>query len=151
MHHLDDLARYKERVRTRVCGSENLGTRAWYREAFGRGAIDVAHFDIGWIGGISEARKIAALAETFDRPIAPHDCTGPVQLVANTHLVMSTPNALILETVRAHYRGYYQSLVMALPRIEGGFAWPMSGPGLGTKLQPDLRGRHDVTVRRSAL
>jgi L-alanine-DL-glutamate epimerase-like enolase superfamily enzyme len=151
MHHLDDLARYKDRVRTRVCGSENLGTRAWYREAFGRGAIDVAHFDIGWIGGIGEARKIAALAETFDRPIAPHDCTGPVQLVANTHLVMSTPNALILETVRAHYRGYYATLVTALPRIEEGFARPMSGPGLGTALQPDLRARPDATVRRSAL
>jgi L-alanine-DL-glutamate epimerase-like enolase superfamily enzyme len=151
MHHLDDLARYKERVRARVCGSENLGTRAWYRHAFARGAIDVAHFDIGWIGGISEGRKVAALAETFDRPIAPHDCTGPVQLVANTHLVMSTPNALILETVRAHYRGYYQQLVTSLPRIEDGFAWPMSGPGLGTALLPDLRGRSDATVRRSAL
>jgi L-alanine-DL-glutamate epimerase-like enolase superfamily enzyme len=74
-----------------------------------------------------------------------------VQLVANTHLVMSTPNALILETVRAHYRGYYQQLVTSLPRIEDGFAWPMSGPGLGTALLPDLRRRSDVTVRRSAL
>jgi hypothetical protein len=42
-------------------------------------------------------------------------------------------------------------LVTALPRIEEGFAWPMSGPGLGTALQPDLRGRSDATVRRSAL
>jgi galactonate dehydratase len=150
MHHLDDLARYKERVRARVCGSENLGTRAWYREAFGRGAIDVAHFDIGWIGGVSEAKKIAALAETFDRPIAPHDCTGPVQLVANTHLVMSTPNALILETVRAHLRGYYPTLVTALPRIEDGFAYPMSEPGLGTALNPELRRRPDATVRRTS-
>jgi L-alanine-DL-glutamate epimerase-like enolase superfamily enzyme len=74
-----------------------------------------------------------------------------VQLVANTHLVMSTPNALILETVRAHYRGYYQSLVTALPRIDNGFAWPMGGTGLGTALQPDLRERPDATVRRSAL
>jgi galactonate dehydratase len=92
-----------------------------------------------------------ALAETFDRPIAPHDCTGPVQLVANTHLALSTPNTLILETVRAHYRGYYADLVTALPRIEDGFAWPMSGPGLGTALLPDLRERPDATVRRSAL
>ncbi len=150
MHHLDDLARYKQRVRTRVCGSENLGTRAWYRHAFALGAIDVAHFDIGWIGGVSEGKKVAALAETFDRPIAPHDCTGPVQLMANLHLAMSTPNTLILETVRAHLRGYYQALVTDLPRIEGGFAYPSEQPGLGTALQPDLRRRDDVTVRRSA-
>jgi len=151
MHHLDDLARYKDRVRGRVAGSENLGTRPWYREAFGRGAVDVAHFDMAWIGGLSEGRKVAALAETFDRPIAPHDCTGPVVLVANTHLVLATENALILETVRAHYRTYYRDLVTTLPRIENGFAYPMTGPGLGTALHPDLRRRDDVKVRRSAL
>jgi len=150
MHHLDDLARYKERVGSRVCGSENLGSRAWYRHAFGLGAIDVAHFDIGWIGGVSEGKKIAALAETFDRPIAPHDCTGPIQLVANLHLALSTPNALILETVRAHLRGFYQALATTLPRIEDGFAYPMAGPGLGTALRPELRSRDDITVRRSA-
>jgi len=151
MHHLDDLARYKDRVRGRVAGSENLGTRPWYREAFGRGAVDVAHFDMAWIGGLSEGRKVAALAETFDRPIAPHDCTGPVVLVANTHLVLATENALILGTVRAHYRTYYRDLVTTLPRIENGFAYPMAGPGLGTALHPDLRRRDDVKVRRSTL
>ena len=151
MHHLDDLARYKDRVRGRVAGSENLGTRPWYREAFGRGAVDVAHFDMGWIGGLSEGRKVAALAEAFDRPIAPHDCTGPVVLVANTHLVLATENALVLETVRAHYRTYYRDLVTALPRIENGFAYPLAGPGLGTALNPDLRRRDDLTIRRSIL
>jgi L-alanine-DL-glutamate epimerase-like enolase superfamily enzyme len=151
MHHLDDLARYKERVRPRVCGSENLGTRAWYRHAFALGAIDVAHFDIGWIGGVTEGKKIAALAETFDRPIAPHDCTGPVQLVANLHLALSTPNTLILETVRAYTRGFYQALVTDLPEMEGGFAYPMGAPGLGTTLRPELRARDDATVRRSAI
>jgi L-alanine-DL-glutamate epimerase-like enolase superfamily enzyme len=149
MQHLDDLARYKERVRGRVAGSENLGTRPWYREAFGRGAIDVAHFDLAWIGGLTEGRKVAALAETFDRPIAPHDCTGPVVLVANTQLVFATENALILETVRAHMRSYYPELVTALPRIEQGFAYPMTGPGLGTALNPALRKRPDATIRRS--
>lgn len=150
MHHLDDLARYKARVPGRVCGSENLGTRAWYREAFARGAIDVAHFDIGWIGGITDGKKIAALAETFDRPIAPHDCTGPVQLVANLHLALSAPKALILETVRAYTRGYYQEIVTTLPRLEHGVAHPLHTPGLGTALQPKLRKRTDATIRRSA-
>ncbi len=151
MHQLDDLARYKVLVPSRVCGSENLGTRAWYREAFGRGAIDVAHFDIGWIGGITDGKKFAALAETFDRPIAPHDCTGPVQLVANLHLALSAPKALILETVRAHTRGYYQEIVTTLPRLEQGVAHPLHSPGLGTALQPELRKRADATIRRRAV
>jgi galactonate dehydratase len=151
MHQLDDLARYKERVSGRVAGSENHGTKAWYREALGRGAIDVAHFDMAWVGGLTEGRKVAALAEAFDRPIAPHDCTGPVTLTANLHLALAAPNALILETVRRHTRGFYQDLVTALPRIERGYAYPMSGAGLGTALNHDLRQRPDATVRRSVL
>jgi L-alanine-DL-glutamate epimerase-like enolase superfamily enzyme len=96
-----------------------------------------------------EGRKVAALADTFDRPIAPHDCTGPVLLVANTHLVVATDNALILETVRAHYRSYYRDLVTSLARIEHGFAYPVDGPGLGTALRPEVRSRTDVAIRRS--
>ena len=151
MHQLDDLARYQAAVAGRVAGSENLGTTAWCREALGRGALDVVLFDMAWIGGLTEGRKVAALAEAFDRPIAPHDCTGPVTLVANLHLTLAAPNALILETVRTYTRGFYRDLVTTLPRIEQGYAYPLDAPGLGTTLLPDLKRRPDATVRRSAV
>jgi galactonate dehydratase len=151
MHQLDDLARYKARVRGRIAGSENLGTKTWFREALSRGAIDVVHFDMAWIGGLTEGRKVAALAEAFDRPIAPHDCTGPVTLAANLHLTLAAPNALVLETVRAYTRGFYRDLVTTLPRIEQGYAYPLTAPGLGLSLLPDLRRRADARVRRSQL
>jgi L-alanine-DL-glutamate epimerase-like enolase superfamily enzyme len=106
---------------------------------------------MAWTGGLSEGRKVAALAETFDRPIAPHDCTGPALLAADTHLVFATANALILETVRAHHRSYHRELVTTLPRIEHGLAYPMDGPGLGTALRPELRSRPDVAIRRSSV
>jgi galactonate dehydratase len=92
-----------------------------------------------------------ALAEAFDRPIAPHDCTGPVTLMANLHLTLAAPNALVLETVRTYTRDFYRDLVTALPRIERGYAYPMAAPGLGAALQPELKRRSDVTMRRSAL
>jgi L-alanine-DL-glutamate epimerase-like enolase superfamily enzyme len=149
MHNLADLAAYRQRATTRVCGSEALGTCAWYREAFTRGAIDVAHFDMAWVGGISEGRRIAALAHAFDRPIAPHDCTGPVLLVANTHVMASQPNTLIAETVRAYYSGFYRDIVTVLPRIAEGYIYAMDGPGLGTALRPELLARADVLVQRS--
>jgi galactonate dehydratase len=149
MQNIDDLADYRSRVRGRICGSENLGTKTWYREAFKRGVIDVAHFDIAWIGGITEAKKISALAETYDRPIAPHDCTGPVTLVANLHLAMSLPNPLILETVRAYVRGYYRDVVTELPPIVQGEAHAMRGVGLGTQLSDKFLARADLIVRRS--
>ena len=150
MHNFADLAAFKRGVKGRLCGSESLGTRAWYREMFERGALDVVHFDMAWVGGLTEGRKIAALAETYDRPIAPHDCTGPVTLAANLQLVMSAPNALIQETVRAFYRGYYREVVTVLPEIRDGIIHALPGPGLGTALQPGLLARPDAVIRRTA-
>mgnify|MGYP002260599745 FL=1 len=53
--------------------------------------------------------------------------------------------------MRAYYTGWYTELVTELPRIEGGYAYLMDKPGLGTELQPGLRKRKDVSVRRSEL
>jgi L-alanine-DL-glutamate epimerase-like enolase superfamily enzyme len=116
---------------------------------FQRGAIDVVHFDMGWIGGITEGKRIAALADTYDRPIAPHDCTGPVQLAANVHLMMNVVNTLIAETVRAYYRGYYREVVTTVPEVKDGFIHALTEPGLGTALSPDFLARPDLLIRRS--
>jgi len=151
MYRFDDLVQFKQGTTGRVCGSENLGTKVWYAEAFQRGVIDVVHFDLCWIGGLTEGRKVAALAETYERPIAPHDCVGPVTFAASSHLVLSAPNALIQESVRAFYKGYYRDVVTDVPRIEDGFLYPMMKPGLGLELLPDLTARSDVTRRRSVV
>ena len=151
MQNFDDIARYRERARGRVAGSENLGTLPWYREVFMRGAVDVAHFDIGWIGGLSEGQRIAHLAAAFDRSIAPHDCTGPLTLIANVHLLVAAPNALICETVRSHVQGFYRRIVTAMPRIEQGFIYPLEAPGLGAGLDPSLLRRKDAHLRLSGV
>jgi L-alanine-DL-glutamate epimerase-like enolase superfamily enzyme len=106
--------------------------------------------DLSWVGGLSEARKIAAMAETYHLPVAPHDCTGPVVYTASVHLSLNATNALIQESVRAFYTGWYRELVTELPRIEAGYVYPMTGPGLGTRLLPEVPARKDATVRRSA-
>ena len=149
MYRFDDLEQFKRGTTGRVCGSENLGTKVWYAEAFQRGVIDVVHFDLCWIGGLTEGRKVAALAETYERPIAPHDCVGPVTYAASSHLVLSAPNALMQESVRAFYKGYYRDIVTDIPKIEDGFIYPMMKPGLGLDLLPDFTDRDDVSVRRS--
>lgn len=149
MQNFDDLARYRARVEAPVCGSENLGTVPWYREMFTRGAVDIANFDMGWIGGLSEGQRIACLADAFDRPIAPHDCTGPVTLAVNVHLLAAAPNGLLAETVRAHTEGFYREIVTDLPPIAGGFIAPLQGAGLGTRLSDDLLGRADLRTRLS--
>jgi galactonate dehydratase len=149
MQNFDDVARYRDRVNTQVAGSENFGTTQWYREMFVRGAVDVANFDIAWVGGISEAQRIAHLAAAFDRAIAPHDCTGPVTLLANVHLLMAYPNGLIAETVRAHTNGFYADIVTTLPPISNGLIHPTESPGVGADLSPEFLARPDLNRRLS--
>jgi galactonate dehydratase len=151
MVNLEALADYRRRVRIPVCASETLATRHAFRDLLQKQAVDYVMLDIGWCGGLSEGKKIAALAETWLRPIAPHDCVGPVVLIASLHLALNAPNALFQEVVRAYYTGWYKELVTELPRIENGEAYAMSGPGLGTSLLPGLKQRADVTVLRSDL
>jgi galactonate dehydratase len=66
------------------------------------------------------------------------------------HLSMNATNALIQESVRAFYTGWYRELVTELPRIEQGYVYPMTGPGLGTSLLPEMPRRQDAIIRRSA-
>jgi len=80
----------------------------------------------------------------------PHDCSGPVVLTASTHLSLNLHNALIWETVRAFYSGWYGELVTDLPPISNGRIKPPAGPGLGTRLQPDVLRRPDATVPTAA-
>ena len=143
------LSEYARSTHIPVCASETLGSRFPYKDMLDRDAIGIAMVDLCWTGGLTEGRKIAALAETYHRPFAPHDCTGPVGFVAALHAAFSQPNTLIQESVRAFYTGWYKELVTELPTIENGHALPMQGPGLGTDLQPAVFNRPDLTVRRS--
>lgn len=142
-----DLARYKAASTTRLAGSENLGSLPWYRDMFGRGTIDVANFDMAWIGGLTEGQRIAHLALAHDRTIAPHDCTGPVTLLSNLQLMAAMPNALMAETVRSHLDGFYREVMTDVPKVEEGFIHPLDGPGLGAGLNDTVLSRSDLTRR----
>ena len=150
MNNADGLAELARSTRVPITASETLATRAAYREFIGRGAIGIVMPDLSWIGGISEARKVASFAEAHHLPIAPHDCTGPITYTASVHLALNAPNALVQESVRSFYTGWYKEIVTDLPRVTEGYIYPMTGPGLGTRLLPDLARRSDAKVRRSA-
>jgi L-alanine-DL-glutamate epimerase-like enolase superfamily enzyme len=150
MNNADALAELARSTRVPITASETLATRAAYREFISRGAIGIVMPDLSWIGGISEARKVASYAEAHHLPVAPHDCTGPITYTASVHLSMNAPNALVQESVRSFYTGWYKEIVTDLPQMKDGYIHPMSGAGLGTKLLPDLTKRPDAKIRRSA-
>ena len=149
MDSLSSLKRYAEVSPAPICASETLSSRFAFRDLLETGVAGVVMLDLAWCGGISEARKIASMAEAWHLPIAPHDCTGPVVLCASTHLSLNAPNALVQESVRAFYRTWYRDLVTALPEVSNGMITVPPGPGLGMKLLPDLDKGWTVSRRRT--
>lgn len=147
----DNLVAYGELARaTRLplCLSERLMTRWGFRELFASGAAQIIMPDIAWCGGISEAKKIASIAETWYRPVAPHNCGGPVLHFASAHLAANLTNLYLLETVRRHYQEEYEG-VLTTSLVPSGGRLPLPpGPGLGVELAPDLLRRHGVSVER---
>ena len=105
--------------------------------------------DVTWGGGVSEARKVAAMAEAWHVPVAFHDCTGPVALTVSTHLALHARNCWVQEMVRAFYYGWYHRFVTALPPVTKGRITVPAGPGLGLALQPGIGERSDANVRRT--
>lgn len=151
MDSLGDLKRYASVSTAPLCASETLATRWRFRDLLETGAAGIVMLDLSWCGGLSEARKIAAMAEAWHLPVAPHDCTGPVVLAASTHLSLNAPNALVQESVRAFYRTWYGDLVTSLPKVENGMITVPPGPGLGMALRPDLDSRFTITRKVSGL
>jgi galactonate dehydratase len=147
----DNLAAYAELAAATslpLCVSERLMTRWGFRELLTNGAARIVMPDISWCGGISEAKKIATAAETMFRPVAPHNCGGPVLHAASLHMAANVTNLFILETVRRHYADEYRGLVTrSYDQREGAFDLP-DGPGLGVELTEETLRRPDATIER---
>jgi len=148
---VDNLADFRQRTRIPVCASETLATRWGYRDLFDDRGVDYVMPDIGWCGGLSEAKKIATMAETYGLPVAPHDCTGPVVWAASVHLSLNAPNACIQESVRAQYTGWYRDVATRLPVVSNGMISVDDTPGLGIDLKQELREAPDAIVKVSSL
>jgi L-alanine-DL-glutamate epimerase-like enolase superfamily enzyme len=149
MDHLASIGEVAAATPTPIAVGETLGGRGQYRDLLELEAVGLVIMDLTWGGGLSEARKIAAMTDAWHLPFAAHDCTGPVALTASVHLALNAPNVFIQEVVRAFYYGWYGELVTDLPPIEGGQIRAPQGPGLGTRLLPDVAKRADAHIRRS--
>lgn len=147
MDSLGDLRRYAAGSPAPICASETLAGRYAFRDLMETGAAGVIMPDLSWCGGLTEAKKIATMAETWHLPVAPHDCTGPVVFTASTHLSLNAPNAIFQESVRAFYKGWYRDVITAVPPVSDGYVTVPSGPGLVCELKADIDERFAVTRR----
>jgi galactonate dehydratase len=151
----DNSASYAELARSTdlpLCLSERLMTRWGFREVLENRSAQIIMPDISWCGGLSEAKKIATMAETYYLPIAPHNCGGPILHFASAHLAANVTNLYILETVRRHYLEEYEGLVTRslVPEAHGGLPLP-PGPGLGVELSEAVLTRPDAVKKRASI
>jgi galactonate dehydratase len=147
--HVGVLADFARSTRIPTIASELLASKSSFAQVIATHAFGYIMFDFGWVGGITEARKISAMAEAHHLPVAPHDCTGPINFSIGVHFGVSQPNVVLQEIVRAYYSSWFGALVTELPRLERGYLYPLEKPGLGTALQPGIARRTDARVRVS--
>jgi len=127
------MAAFARSVRVPVSTGEESYTRWEFRELLEQNAVGIIQPDICHAGGMSELRKIAAMAETYYVSVSPHNSNGPISTVASLHLDMSIPNCHMQELFLNSVDLYQEVLTNPLV-IADGYGAPPDGPGWGTDL-----------------
>ena len=107
-------------VRIPIATGERLTTKAEFATLLRTGGVKILQPALGRLGGIWEAKKLAAIAEVFNAEMAPHLYAGPVEWAANIHLCASIPNCLIAETIETG-GAFHQKLIRNSITWENGY------------------------------
>jgi galactonate dehydratase len=134
------LRQVRENVNAPISVGERLHTRWEFVPIFEHELADYIMPDVTWTGGISELKKIATMAEAHFIPISPHDASGPINVVAGAHVMMTVPNFYRLETSRYDLSKYNRLIDRPLDNSDGRLRLT-DQPGLGVTMDMDyLRG-----------
>jgi len=136
---LREIARYTSAP---IATGERMFSRWDFKQLLIDGYVDIIQPDLSHAGGISECRKIAAMAEAFDVALAPHCPLGPIALAACLQLDTCSPNAFIQEqSLNIHYNQGADLLdYLADPNVFGykdGFVGLLKNPGLGIEMDEE--------------
>ncbi len=134
-----------------IAVSEMLVLRDQYRQVLEGSAADYIMIDPTWVGGISESRRIAELAQLYNVPVLMHDCTGPFTLLAGLNISASVPGVCYQECVRAHLATLYPRLIDETIKAEDGAIALSNRPGIGARWLPDLFSPATAGYRESRL
>jgi galactonate dehydratase len=139
--HVEALVEVSRALPFPIATGERLVTRWEFRELLEKRACAIIQPDVCHCGGISEARRIAALAETYLTSVACHNPVGPVSTVASAHVAFATPNYLIQEMVRKDVP-WRNDVVDGGLSIEAGVCDPPRNPGLGIEVNEAAAAKH---------
>ena len=131
--------------------SERIAGRMHFLDLLEARAAKFIMFDVTWCGGLSEARKIASMAEAFQLPVAPHTAGGPLLFYASTHLSTAVTNLWIQESCQRFYESDWPKMLEnPLIPSRGSVAAPEL-PGFGMRIKPEVWNHPSVVRRASAL
>jgi galactonate dehydratase len=146
----EGLAQIAALTATPIALGERLYSRWDFKPFFEAGAVDIIQPDLSHAGGLSECRRIAAMAEAYDVAVAPHCPLGPLALAACLQLAATAPNVAIQEmSLGIHYNTGGHDLLNfvvnkeALTPVDGYLPVP-AAPGLGVEID-------EAAVREAAL
>ena len=130
------LRQVRDKVAAAISIGERLHTRWEFVPILENRLADFLMPDVTWTGGVSELKKIATMAEAYYIPVSPHDASGPINLVAGSHVMMTVPNFYRVESSSYHLEAYNRFLQVPLDNSNGELT--LSGqPGLGIDLDMD--------------
>jgi L-alanine-DL-glutamate epimerase-like enolase superfamily enzyme len=134
---VDGYIRIRSAVNTPISGGEHEFTRFGYRDLLRRGAVDIVQPDVNRMGGITEARKVWALASSFNVDVIPHS-----HQAHNAHLIAAHLNSPLIEWFPHEGRGasytFYFDLFEGEPEVDNGYMTLSERPGLGIALKEDV-------------
>jgi galactonate dehydratase len=142
------MAEVQRNTRTPLATGERIFGRHGFRELLEQQAVRIIQPDLARTGGITEVKKIAAMADTYYIPVAPHNPNGPLCTLASMHLCFSIPNFLILEYFEKD-EPIFEDLVPGGLRRDLGGVYPTTAPGLGGSVTDDFLRKYKFDPART--
>jgi len=127
-----------------IATGERLATKYDFVRLLEEGAAAILQMNLGRVGGILEAKKIASMAEAYHVQIAPHLYCGPVVGAANIQLATCSPNFLIQESI-LDWTGFHSEILKKPIQWQDGYIIPPTEPGLGVELNEEVALKHPYT------
>lgn len=133
----EEMAKVARATSIPIATGERLATKYDFARLLKAGAAAILQMNLGRVGGLLEAKKIAAMAEVDHVQIAPHLYCGPVVGAANIQIATCSPNFLILESIET-WGGFHTEILKSPIRFEEGHVIPPTAPGLGVELNEEV-------------
>ncbi|MFK7944081.1 MAG: mandelate racemase/muconate lactonizing enzyme family protein, partial [Paracoccaceae bacterium] len=144
------MARVAQNTKIPVSTGERLTTKYEFADLLRNDAAAILQMNLGRVGGLLEAKKIAGMAEAFHAQIAPHLFCGPIVGAANLQLCACSPNFLIMEGIE-QWGGFHAEILKSPIIWEDGYVIPPTAPGIGVELNEAVAEANPYTGDRLQL